>query len=221
MPVAAIQTTYAGCHFRSRLEARWAVFFDRMGIHWQYEPQGYMVTDGHANPVPYLPDFWLPDIGIWVEVKGHMSDKDLITLCYAAFDDRGGLPISPSGQPVNDSTRNRTAILILGDVPRPNPADHILHWALRFHKGFVYPQRVWWTWNGRPRLSYEHNGMYLSQAIHSDDGINHTALGTFAAVCTESERNLRVAAGNPGNVGVNAAYKAARSARFEHGQHGL
>jgi len=37
----AIPTRYAGCHFRSRLEARWAVFFDRLGVAWQYEPEGY------------------------------------------------------------------------------------------------------------------------------------------------------------------------------------
>lgn len=37
---AALTTRYAGCRFRSRLEARWAVFFDHLGIEWEYEPQG-------------------------------------------------------------------------------------------------------------------------------------------------------------------------------------
>jgi hypothetical protein len=36
-----IETRYAGCRFRSRLEARWAVFFDRLGIAWEYEPEGF------------------------------------------------------------------------------------------------------------------------------------------------------------------------------------
>lgn len=36
--VAAIPTTYAGVHFRSRLEARWAVLFDKLGWSWDYEP---------------------------------------------------------------------------------------------------------------------------------------------------------------------------------------
>lgn len=49
-----IETSYQGCRFRSRLEARWAVFFDALGIRWEYEPQGY-VLDG----TPYLPDFEL------------------------------------------------------------------------------------------------------------------------------------------------------------------
>src|SRR5262245_46962536 len=36
-----IETRYKGYRFRSRLEARWAVFFDAQGIKWEYEPQGY------------------------------------------------------------------------------------------------------------------------------------------------------------------------------------
>lgn len=34
----AIPTTYRGCRFRSRLEARWAAFFDRARWPWAYEP---------------------------------------------------------------------------------------------------------------------------------------------------------------------------------------
>lgn len=36
--IKAIPTTYAGVNFRSRLEARWAAFFDLAGIKWDYEP---------------------------------------------------------------------------------------------------------------------------------------------------------------------------------------
>ncbi|WP_062434937.1 hypothetical protein [Herbidospora daliensis] len=50
--ITPIETTYAGHRFRSRLEARWAVFFDRLGLEWEYEPQGYVVSGR-----PYLPDF--------------------------------------------------------------------------------------------------------------------------------------------------------------------
>lgn len=65
-PVKAIQTHYAGCCFRSRIEARWAVFFDYLGIGWDYEPQGFDLPSGL-----YLPDFLL-DLGdgLWWEVKG-------------------------------------------------------------------------------------------------------------------------------------------------------
>lgn len=36
--IKAIPTEYGGVRFRSRLEARWAAFFDRMGYSWDYEP---------------------------------------------------------------------------------------------------------------------------------------------------------------------------------------
>lgn len=64
MVLKAIETRYAGCRFRSRLEARWAVFFDNLGVKWQYEPEGFDL-DG----LYYLPDFWLPRERVWLEIK--------------------------------------------------------------------------------------------------------------------------------------------------------
>lgn len=61
----AIDTCYRGYRFRSRLEARWAVFLDTLRVPWEYEQQGFLL-DG----VPYLPDFHLPRQGAWLEVKG-------------------------------------------------------------------------------------------------------------------------------------------------------
>ena len=51
--IKAIETRYKGYRFRSRLEARWAVFFDELGLQWEYEPEGFELSDG----VLYLPDF--------------------------------------------------------------------------------------------------------------------------------------------------------------------
>lgn len=67
--IKPIQTEYNGYRFRSRLEARWAVFFDALGIKYEYEPEGYTLEDG----TKYLPDFFLPDQNYYIEVKG-MSD---------------------------------------------------------------------------------------------------------------------------------------------------
>ena len=39
--IQAIETRYNGYRFRSRLEARWAVFFDEMGIEYEYEIEGF------------------------------------------------------------------------------------------------------------------------------------------------------------------------------------
>jgi len=70
--IKAIETKYKGYRFRSRLEARWAVFFDFLGIEWDYEPEGFDLGEG----VFYLPDFRLKgldtngdEIDFWVEIK--------------------------------------------------------------------------------------------------------------------------------------------------------
>ena len=59
-----IDTSYKGYWFRSRLEARWAVFFDNMGWDWVYEHEGFKLPSGY-----YLPDFYFPELNLWAEVK--------------------------------------------------------------------------------------------------------------------------------------------------------
>lgn len=80
----AIETEYRGYKFRSRLEARWAVFFDACGVKWEYEPEGFDLGDG----IYYLPDFLLHNVyfkyadedckgeDLYVEVKGQMTEAD-------------------------------------------------------------------------------------------------------------------------------------------------
>ncbi len=72
--MSVIQTRYANVYFRSRLEARWAVFFDALDIQWEYEKEGYEFSDGTR----YLPDFWLPVQKRWIEIKGEIETKDEI-----------------------------------------------------------------------------------------------------------------------------------------------
>jgi hypothetical protein len=62
--IRPIETEYQGCRFRSRLEARWAVFFDTLAWPWSYEPEGFELSAGR-----YLPDFWLSGLKCWVEIK--------------------------------------------------------------------------------------------------------------------------------------------------------
>jgi hypothetical protein len=51
--IKAIETQYKGYRFRSRLEARWAVFFDAVGLNFEYEKEGFDLGEvGY-----YLPDF--------------------------------------------------------------------------------------------------------------------------------------------------------------------
>tara|TARA_R100000005_G_C4923285_1_gene155576 strand:- start:80 stop:757 length:678 start_codon:yes stop_codon:yes gene_type:complete len=77
MPVQAIQTSYNKHLFRSRLEARYAVFFDALGWDWQYEPEGFdLPVNGY-----YLPDFFVsptpwchwPSGPFWLEIKADSS----------------------------------------------------------------------------------------------------------------------------------------------------
>ena len=69
--MTVMETDYKGYHFRSRLEARWAVYFDALGIKWEYEREGFDL-DG----VRYLPDFYLHLLGgIWWEVKGNVPTE--------------------------------------------------------------------------------------------------------------------------------------------------
>lgn len=76
MTLTAIPTRYADTLFRSRLEARWAVFFDSLGIPWRYEFEGYQTNAGW-----YLPDFWLPSLQIFAEVKPRWPNRDALAKC--------------------------------------------------------------------------------------------------------------------------------------------
>lgn len=74
-PLVAKPTEYAGRLFRSRTEARWAVFLDALGLAWEYESRGFdLVVSGKKRS--YLPDFYLPTVwgqsgqGVWLEIKG-------------------------------------------------------------------------------------------------------------------------------------------------------
>ena len=76
--IQAFRTFYNGILFRSRLEARWAIFFNACGIKWDYEPEGYQLGNGQG----YLPDFLLHGLvgriegDLYVEVKGKMTQND-------------------------------------------------------------------------------------------------------------------------------------------------
>ena len=77
--IKAIETRYAGYRFRSRLEARWAIYLDKLGIKFMYELQGYEVFPG----VWYLPDFYLPQWDCYAEVKPTELTKIEFDKCCA------------------------------------------------------------------------------------------------------------------------------------------
>lgn len=71
-PIRAIETCYKGYRFRSRLEARWAVFMDTIRVEYRYEPEGF-----ELGTCRYLPDFLLPDLDLWLEIKPALTADDL------------------------------------------------------------------------------------------------------------------------------------------------
>lgn len=89
MDIKPIETIYNGHKFRSRLEARWAVFFTEANIPFEYELEGFELGNG----LRYLPDFYLRDIGVYVEVKPNkeISRKDLEKMVKFAVDGEKGL----------------------------------------------------------------------------------------------------------------------------------
>ena len=92
----SLPTMYNGITFRSRLEARWAVFFDHMGIRYLYEPKRVTTPLGW-----YIPDFYLPDLQTFWIVKGDDIDETekekvqyLASKGYGAVIARGDFPES-------------------------------------------------------------------------------------------------------------------------------
>ncbi len=105
--IKAIQTQYSNVLFRSRIEARWAVFFDLLGLPWQYELECF-----EFDGVRYLPDFWLPRQKKWVEIKGSdfkttSADGDKVSKFATAIGEvvyvfAGGIPNVSGDLPEND-----------------------------------------------------------------------------------------------------------------------
>lgn len=82
--IRPVATSYRGVVFRSRLEARWAIFFDGIAVQWMYEPERYQLGSGRE----YLPDFYLPSLRFHAEVKPTAEEWDTKADVYLEFDDR-------------------------------------------------------------------------------------------------------------------------------------
>lgn len=130
--IKAIETTYGNHRFRSRLEARWAYAFDLAGIRWQYEPEGLVCERrlsawGSDETFPYLPDFFLPDLNLWAEVKGRFPDQQALT-------------------DLLDAAAHLGSLVLLG--PLANPFG--IPWLLGLHKGYLLAA----PWGAGGRLAW-------------------------------------------------------------------
>lgn len=102
--IRPIETVYNGYRFRSRLEARWAVFFDALGVSYNYEPQGFVLHDGKK----YLPDFFLPDFNLFVEIKASRQADDQKAKTFSEDNNVGGVLVC-YGDPASRDLRFLTA----------------------------------------------------------------------------------------------------------------
>ena len=198
--IRAIETEWRGCLFRSRLEARWAVYFEALCIDWEYEPEGFVLDDGRQ----YLPDFLLHGIegrggpDLYVEVKGHMSEHDM--------------------EKVRGFAEHRP-IYIVGSIPYDGQHDG-KHWfALMEEACYKWP----YPYNfetvdgdhfgaflgvdafGRPRL-FGDDGTYLADAHE---------WANSAALCAAKQARFEHRERPEDAMGFTAAIEAVRTARVE------
>lgn len=184
--IKPIETVYKGYRFRSRLEARWAVFFDALQIEWKYEPEGFDL--GEAGW--YLPDFWLPHPvsyfaekgwGLWAEMKAtKTTDAELEKMiALARHTKHNGLLFQ--GYPGDKYTVTKISRVHF-DPPK-------IFEGLRFYQEPPYKD---------PQSGYIHRRGYIHLVNGDDFGSYPCAYGGD----------------------IEAAYDAARQARFEHGQVG-
>ena len=182
-----IETRYKGHRFRSRLEARWAVFFDALGLEWAYEPEGYQLHNGEL----YLPDFFLPDPGIFVEIKGTEPTASEIERCMWLSDGSG------------------TAVLLVSGLPFEKPST-LFAWDLCDSSGGSYQTSVTMVWPASR----------AAEVITHDDSRVDRDRQLYLKFFTENPIDAHFEPFNTMRPPQKFAADAARSARFEHGQKG-
>ena len=217
--IQAIETRYRGYRFRSRLEARWAVFFDALGVKWEYEKEGYMLPSG-----PYLPDFWLPQQQCWVEIKGTPPTKqemqfasDLCSGTKAAVFIFDGSLFLPAG---NYCPCGPSAQVFFGGQDDDGPCwDDGYTWCICNKCGSAGIE-----FNGRSdrlpcKECYPCALRRVDGPSANPDPYFHPAENHCVGKCQRTSGNLDKGYSD-GHPRIVAAYAAALAARFEHGESG-
>ena len=254
--IKPIETVYNGYRFRSRLEARWAVFFDALKVNYEYEPEGFELPSGNY----YLPDFRIKCYGKrgsncafdkwnliacescihrisnisectiqtysnWCDLYDHVNGYDeqlTIPDCIEIRFKDGSITDCKKYEPrepdcfdlyveVKGEMTQKDAdkiiefakeypVLIVGNIPNPIQYDaqcDDLHCYDRMNEIDIYP------WN-----YYLIDGDYYG-AYPAIDAAGHFYLD--GDDCNYTTVDSRI---------ICNAFKAARQARFEHGEHG-
>jgi len=214
--IKAIETEWKGYRFRSRLEARWAVFFEHMGWGWKYEHQGYEI--GWSERRGWLPDFEIVipgdfglDVHCYVEVKG---DKQFLAdgKFADALDFNGGPPNFAEFHDLWSRTLRlfegqARPIMLLGEIPY-------------YETGVVFVPMLCWQkgisllWCAvLPREVVTKEARLLFQAFF--DGEQQVCNIQSGGV---EDWQPKIARTPKGVTVIRSALDAARQARFEHGE---
>lgn len=230
------ETKYKGYRFRSRLEARWAVFFDAMGIKYKYEEYGFEESVGVDGDEKYrwLPDFYLPDSATWVEVKGgRPSAKDIEKMYWLLdygsplylFDDSeicDGNISSPAFK--IDEYRELggngynlcRGLLLLGEIPF---VDHglVLHPLITHYKGLT---RCYAEFLGGSHLAKKSESEIRLINCFTGSQLKEDCSYDFPDSVNFFTPDYHYYPTKLAATEVCKAYQKARSARFEHGEKG-
>lgn len=233
MNIQAIETVYNDLRFRSRLEARWAVFFDALGVEYAYEPEGFELGDAGR----YLPDFWLPQLKLWVEIKAEYPNAREI-LCARRLSDLSrqnvlilsGQVASPPTLEERDSgelwNQQYNGLLFYGNLDRvyENFTSHHMYCLSGFlqSKGFNVPDYDG-TYEMAANLIEIDKGWHLEakgkphpywhKGVHCDGVVWDFSLAEGISLI-----HAHFAESKGHNVFLDKAYKLARTARFEYGE---
>ena len=187
-----IETFYNGYRFRSRLEARWAVFFDACGIPYQYEPEGFNIN-GHY----YLPDFYLPWWRCYVEIKPDEKDSFDVGArnCISLFNAMPGIiTMLCAGDPMTNKMYVFCNDLTDGSGGGPNA------WQIAFLEG------AQWDYGGYTKhgIGIVADGTRGDRSFYTSDWKRASVDNAYGI---KSYRN-----------NFDDAKMKARQARFEHGE---
>jgi hypothetical protein len=184
--IKAITTSYRGYRYRSRLEARYAVFFDQLAVAYSYEPEGFDLPSGR-----YLPDFWLPSLACWLEVKPEAPSTEERTLCEELSRGLGQPVVIASGTPGEERLR-----VYCADVTGSSAG--CMWWD-----GLEYPR---WAFTKDGRVCINSGDDFPSREFFAPDYSTLWSTMQLASACRREQ------------FAIDRAYRLARSARFEFGE---
>lgn len=220
----AIETEYKGYRFRSRLEARWAVFFDKLGLKWEYEPEGLELPTGEW----YLPDFYIELWECYIEIKPRIP--------WEYFSGDMMLIAGPEAPEKNELLN---AAIINAEYSKDKQKMHQHCWVFYGTPGVPVVNKDGDKWvhaDGAigicPRMIDGYLMMALEAFAMVDGG---RELDIWPLYLPTKEKHWYIDPTLPtgfmprfycgrgihyGHPNLKKAYSAARSARFEHGEHG-